>query len=983
MVYAICDAPPTRSGQMIRLQTLGSLSIEAGGAPPVGAAAQPRRSALLILLLRAGARGVSREKILALLWPDTPEERGRRTLAQAIYALRRDLGVGDAILGSGTLRINPELVTADVLEFEAAVAAGELERAVALYGGPFIDGFSLADAPEFERWVEEERRSLAAKCLNALKRLARSAVGPVEAIRGWQRVAAFDPVDTQATLEVMKALRASGDLAGALRHAQEYERRLAEEYELPPSPEVRALANELLATRTEPSLGGAIPGPGAEWRDGAGALSGPAGDGVVLASDGAVASRSPLPWRMALGMAATILVALAAALAWRSDRRNTTLPALVIGQITDLTADTGLALGGSIRELLATDLARVSGVAVVSSARVYDLILAGGNLDDTTRAGYLRAARRAGAAHLFDGSIFALDSGRYRLDLRRVDPGTGVITAERSAIGNDLYAMTDTLALWVASGLGTGVSTFAPITTSLEAFRWYREGLQAYVQDRRREARGHFVRALELDSLLVMAEYYRALSTEQPTATVAALNRAYRLSDRLSERDRLIVTATWLLRNLPAQALAVAESLATRYPAEVEGHLAKGQALLQRGEVAAAIPPLRHALEMSIDGASTVGVEGREADITSALITAYATIDSVPAMLREARRWSARQPTSIRATVLSAWALRLAGRPVEAVEIYRASDALRRSELAWRTVFNGHVVDALQADGNYAAADSYFVEFDTIVRGAEDEVKERATGHLWRAIVLRDRGRFAEARTIMRTLRTRWHLPDNATEAMCEARFLLLTGEFARSHALFDSVYQTIPVWHGPISAEVARRAESVHLMYAAEPAAHAGDVAMLRRLRDSIQVRVPAVPAPQELAPLRHVEGLLYQLEGRLPQAERAFRAAMIAPVTGYTWTNLDLARVLIEEGRPRDAVAPLRAALRHQVFAVAVADAYAPRPTIQAHLAYAWERAGQADSARVARERFDQLWAQADSGVRVFPDPAVPIRSRTSVGP
>jgi len=46
---------------VIRIDTLGGLSVRgADGRPLTGAAAQPRRMAILALLARAGERGVSR-----------------------------------------------------------------------------------------------------------------------------------------------------------------------------------------------------------------------------------------------------------------------------------------------------------------------------------------------------------------------------------------------------------------------------------------------------------------------------------------------------------------------------------------------------------------------------------------------------------------------------------------------------------------------------------------------------------------------------------------------------------------------------------------------------------------------------------------------------------------------------------------------------------------------------------------------------------
>src|SRR5215213_7655874 len=98
---------------------------------------------MLALLARAGDRGVSRERILSLLWPDADDERGPRALAQALYALRKDLGTEDVIGGAKDPRLDPALVSVDVLEFSSAVSRGDDARVAAVYVGPFLDGFHL------------------------------------------------------------------------------------------------------------------------------------------------------------------------------------------------------------------------------------------------------------------------------------------------------------------------------------------------------------------------------------------------------------------------------------------------------------------------------------------------------------------------------------------------------------------------------------------------------------------------------------------------------------------------------------------------------------------------------------------------------------------------------------------------------------------------------------------------------------------------
>ena len=60
------------------------------------------------------------------------------------------------MVGGVGLSLNPVALTSDVREFDLARASGNLERAVQLYAGPFLDGFHLRGLPEFERWVERQ-----------------------------------------------------------------------------------------------------------------------------------------------------------------------------------------------------------------------------------------------------------------------------------------------------------------------------------------------------------------------------------------------------------------------------------------------------------------------------------------------------------------------------------------------------------------------------------------------------------------------------------------------------------------------------------------------------------------------------------------------------------------------------------------------------------------------------------------------------------
>src|SRR5213083_809376 len=234
----------------LRLRTLGGLAVDGDPRPALGAATQRRPLALLALLASARERGVSRDKLLGYLWPESSEEKARHLLNQALYALRRNLAADDLFLGSSELRLNPGALGADMREFEEALDRGDPERAAAIYAGPFLDGFFLSDAPEFEHWVEAERTRLASRAERALETLAAGAKARGDhraAAEWWRRLTALDPLSSRFALGLMEALVAAGDRSGALRHARVHEELLAQEMGMSPDARVAALVQKLRA----------------------------------------------------------------------------------------------------------------------------------------------------------------------------------------------------------------------------------------------------------------------------------------------------------------------------------------------------------------------------------------------------------------------------------------------------------------------------------------------------------------------------------------------------------------------------------------------------------------------------------------------------------------------------------------------------------------------------------------------------------------
>ena len=231
---------------------LGGLSVESDGQPLTGPAVQRRRLALLAVLAAARDRGIRRERLIAYVWPESREERARQLLGQALHAFRRTFG-DDAVLGGDELRLHPAMISCDAADFEDALDRGEPERAVRLWGGDFLDGFHIADAPQFESWLVAERARLRRRYQGAVQTLAVGAEerGDAEtAVEWWRRLAALDPLDSRVALRLMDALVAAGNRSGALQHARVHETMIREELSAAPDPAVAAFVARL---RQEPT----------------------------------------------------------------------------------------------------------------------------------------------------------------------------------------------------------------------------------------------------------------------------------------------------------------------------------------------------------------------------------------------------------------------------------------------------------------------------------------------------------------------------------------------------------------------------------------------------------------------------------------------------------------------------------------------------------------------------------------------------------
>jgi len=233
---------------MLQLRTFGGLTLQQDGENITGIATQRRQLALLALLAVAGDDGMSREKLLAYLWPEKDTERARHTLNQLLYMQRRLTEDPEVFQGRKTLRIYPELIETDVRAFREALDRDDSAGAVALYRGPFLDGFFLDNAPAFEEWATEWRHRFARRYLDAVDELAGRAESAGEhdvALEWRRRAAAVDPLDPGLVRAHAEAFLQCGNRAGALRVLTAHRERLHDELGIEPELELRQMEDRI------------------------------------------------------------------------------------------------------------------------------------------------------------------------------------------------------------------------------------------------------------------------------------------------------------------------------------------------------------------------------------------------------------------------------------------------------------------------------------------------------------------------------------------------------------------------------------------------------------------------------------------------------------------------------------------------------------------------------------------------------------------
>ncbi|HEY6110075.1 MAG TPA: BTAD domain-containing putative transcriptional regulator [Gemmatimonadales bacterium] len=566
---------------MFRLRVLGGFALEGPSEGSTFPVPQPRAEAVLAVLAVCGDLGCTRERLMALLWPESDAARARRALRDTLHTIRHALGASAVLSAGELLRLDTAVVGSDVQSFAQGLGSDRRADAVRSYGGPLLEGFHLDGAPDFERWLDGERARLARECLEALEQLAQRSEEEgawAEASGWWARAVEQDPLNSHFVLQHARALSALGDRANAIKAAEVHTRRLRTELDMEPDSDVleriegirrgevttphnggtRRLGDppERLRRVEEPAAGTLPPeppSPGSARPRRRAVVASALGAGGLLVAIGLLAGLLVKAKPSAIPLDATAIAV---------------LPFQVVG-------------GDSATRILARSMGVLFELKVRAEfgrhIRYPGSVEqhwheAGGTLDSAiSEEAELSVARAVGAGRLVRGTIVTLP-GSLALSASMLDVATGTVRVMPVRVEGTIdqqQELVDRLVILLLSRDAGYSPASAP-----QLVRYKSEAIQAYLAADRapafsQEQKGFYRAALAADSNLVVAAVELYAFGEDPRDTVE-LRYAWEHQAQLPERQRAFLRVLAAGRyggiSTEAQKIEAYEALARRWP---------------------------------------------------------------------------------------------------------------------------------------------------------------------------------------------------------------------------------------------------------------------------------------------------------------------------------------------------------------------------------------------------------------------------------
>ncbi len=233
---------------MLQLRLLGPPEVRLDGT--LLSALTSKKSLALLFYLATTGRTHLRDELASLFWAEMPDAQARKNLRNILPTLRALLGPHLTITRH-TLGFNhTPHVWLDVAQFGATFTGdwrnlkrSALSETLALYGGDFLTGFYVSDAPAFEEWMIGQRDRLHLLAVRGLVSFVEDALTQAmyqQGLAATQRLLQLEPWYEKAHQLQMALLAASGERDRALRQYEHCRQVLSSEFGVEPTLETNA-----------------------------------------------------------------------------------------------------------------------------------------------------------------------------------------------------------------------------------------------------------------------------------------------------------------------------------------------------------------------------------------------------------------------------------------------------------------------------------------------------------------------------------------------------------------------------------------------------------------------------------------------------------------------------------------------------------------------------------------------------------------------
>lgn len=227
---------------MVEIRLFGEIGAVDDDGRPIDVGPARCKALLAALALSAGAP-VPVPRLVESIWGERPPRTAEKTLQTYVARLRKALGSASIARVGAAYRLDLDPSAVDVVRFERRLDAGDVDGALAEWGGEPMAGLDV-DGP-----LRVAAEALVERWLGAVEeRLGRAVeADPASAVGSLTELTAAHPFREGFWALLMSALYRSGRQADALAAFQSARSRLVDELGVEPGPRLRELEAAILA----------------------------------------------------------------------------------------------------------------------------------------------------------------------------------------------------------------------------------------------------------------------------------------------------------------------------------------------------------------------------------------------------------------------------------------------------------------------------------------------------------------------------------------------------------------------------------------------------------------------------------------------------------------------------------------------------------------------------------------------------------------